>query len=202
MSKTFIGLGLVWLLAAGCSPTQIGQVASALQNALPSAPKPATTSLKKVTDVSLSLAKDPEFTLVTLYRSHKFDFIAATDGTGDDFGQVEFMAWSGRSDKEDNGYFLYGRQYVNQPVELGFIDKGEVPYNSINESPEFGWSIADVGNRNRVRLKSNNVYLFRIKYEQGTRETYYGKIWIKDISTSQILFDYAVQLSPGDRKLE
>lgn len=157
-------------------------------------------SIKEVQGVSLTLAKDTSFTLFTVYRSNYFDFYTGADSPDDDFGQIEIMSYSGLQNSEDNGFFIYGRQFVKQKVHLGFIEKGDAAFDSISEAPEYGWSSATPGNRNKVKIEPGKVYLLRAQYPD-IEATYYGKVWIKDISPDNVTFDYSYNRTAGDRRL-
>lgn len=203
----------VALSATGCDPKLFAQFTGAnnlagsqppeqTPSASPSAavPTPSPTIASKQ-NVLLTLVRDYYYTAFSVYVSPYFDLATGTDSTASDHGQLEFTSRSGGIlSSEDSGNFIYGRQYVSKQVVLGFIDKGTAGFDSIAEAPEFGWSAAPVGQRNKVKVTPGNTYLIRAQYP-STNATFYGKVWVKDWSGAKVTFDYVWQTATGSRTL-
>lgn len=206
-----VALIAVSLGATGCDPKLFAQFtgASSLTNSQPpgqspgaspsvAVPTPTPTTVSKQ-GVILNLAHDTYYEpYFTVYISKKFDFNNGAESSAFDFGQVEFASNARFQKEEDNGHFIYGRKYTNIPLDLGFIDKGQVDLSSVSEAPEYGWSSATGENRNRIKVKSGFVYLVRTQY-RNSNENLYGKLLIKDLAPSKVVFDYVWQTATGSR---
>jgi hypothetical protein len=202
-------LAVAVLSITGCESNLLGQLTGA--NSLVGSPQasgslnpevPVVTTVRTY-EKSAVLLRDNSFTFFDVWRSANLDIRTGEEGSSNDFGQLVFQAHArlGSGTSLKDGFFVVPRQYSNadMQVSLGAIDKGAVELASVTEAPEFGYSASTEGTRNFVELKAGNLYILRVKADAGAN-TYYAKLFVKDLESTKITYTLVTQTMAGDRK--
>ena len=93
-------------------------------------------------------------------------------------------------------------------VRTGILDLGAVPYESIEEVPEDGYS--DVNDSTGVAVQAGHVYAFRISQQQGgVVPINYAKLGAVEVGTQFpedpqsrfVVFRWAYQIQPSNRRV-
>lgn len=211
LSTSFSLFALAVALASGCNvaiPSGFFSASSKLaspsmESVSETTPSPTPTpSTTKRFERSSNLVRDYTYSSpIKAWESADLDILTGQEGTSADFGHLTFEVTDGFNNAAYNGFFIAERQYSNVAADviLGAIDKGEVGIDSITEAPEYGYSSGVDGQRNFVRLVSGHLYIFRIKAKGGA-ETYYVKLFIKDIQPTSISYILVTQTQQGVRQ--
>ena len=93
-------------------------------------------------------------------------------------------------------------------IRTGIRDLGSVPYESVDEVPDDGYS--DVSDSAGVAVEPGHVYAFRISHQQGTVvPVNYAKLEAVQVGTEFpgdpqsrfVIFRWAYQLQPSNRRV-
>lgn len=187
-------------MMTGCNLTGTSLIGVGGASPAPTSAPATSATLKKNLGVAVPIWEDSTYHPATVLRSTNFDLSSGTyaQTANADFGQVEFASMSGLG---MDGWFVFGRKGSQVQVDVGFIDAGNVPFESVREAPEVGWAVGSGANRAHMAIASGKVILVRAIIS-GTTDMSYGKVMFKELLPIGMIVDCAWQTTPGNRALE